>query len=77
MPAYLAKDMQAFQDIWIHDLQPKEAALSTQGKQILVPDSDHMIPFERPSSIIDAARAVVNQIRSAPDSSTSAAQGPR
>ena len=63
MPANLKPEMEAFQETWIHDLQPKEAALSTRGKQIVVPDSDHMIPIERPQPIIDATREVVEDVR--------------
>ena len=36
----------------------KEAQLSTRGRQIMVPDSDHMIPFERPDAIVAAIREV-------------------
>ena len=63
MPANLKTEMEAFQEMWIHDLQPKEAALSTRGKQIVVSDSDHMIPIERPQPIIDATREVVEGVR--------------
>jgi hypothetical protein len=36
----------------------KESQLSTRGKRIMVPDSDHMIPFERPDTIVAAIREV-------------------
>jgi hypothetical protein len=41
-------------EAWVHDLQVKESQLSTRGKRIMVPDSDHMIPFERPDTIVAA-----------------------
>lgn len=41
-------------NIWIHVLQVEESHLSTRGRQIIVQDSDHMIPFERPDAIVSA-----------------------
>jgi pimeloyl-ACP methyl ester carboxylesterase len=45
-------------DLWINVLQAEEAHLSTRGKQIVVPDSGHMIPYERPASVVSAIREV-------------------
>ena len=44
--------------LWINVLQAEEARLSTRGKQVVVPDSGHMIPFERPASVVSAIREV-------------------
>ncbi|MGC2465121.1 MAG: alpha/beta hydrolase [Candidatus Acidiferrum sp.] len=52
------KDFDDFHEIWVNDLQLKEAHLSTRGERIMVPDSDHMIPFERPDTIVAAIREV-------------------
>lgn len=52
------KDFDDFHQIWVNELQVKEAQLSTRGKRIMVPDSDHMIPFERPDAIVAAIREV-------------------
>ena len=52
------KDFSDFREIWVNDLQVRESHLSTRGKQIIVPDSDHMIPFERPDTITAAIREV-------------------
>lgn len=57
-PGLQKKDMEDFHVIWVNELQVKEAQLSTQGKRIIVPDSDHMIPFERPDAIVSAIREV-------------------
>jgi pimeloyl-ACP methyl ester carboxylesterase len=57
-PGLPKKDMDDFRTIWVNELQVKEAQLSTQGKRIIVPDSDHMIPFERPDVIVSAIREV-------------------
>jgi pimeloyl-ACP methyl ester carboxylesterase len=53
-----AKDLDDFHEIWVKDLQVQEAHLSTRGKQQIVADSTHMIPFERPDTIINAIHEV-------------------
>jgi hypothetical protein len=50
--------MERQNDLWIHDLQAQQARLSTRGKQIVVPDSGHMIPYERPDAVISAVHEV-------------------
>ncbi|HXJ05683.1 MAG TPA: alpha/beta hydrolase [Candidatus Acidoferrum sp.] len=52
------KEFDDFHEVWVNELQMKEAQLSTRGRQIMVPDSDHMIPFERPDAIVAAIREV-------------------
>jgi pimeloyl-ACP methyl ester carboxylesterase len=52
------KEFDDFHEVWVNDLQVKESQLSTRGKRIMVPDSDHMIPFERPDTIVAAIREV-------------------
>jgi pimeloyl-ACP methyl ester carboxylesterase len=52
------KEFDDFHEVWVNDLQVKESQLSTQGKRVMVPDSDHMIPFERPDMIVAAIREV-------------------
>lgn len=65
LPAELKpEEMQAFEKLWIDDLQIREAHLSTRGKRILVADSSHMIPFLRPDTVISAIREVWDQARS-------------
>jgi pimeloyl-ACP methyl ester carboxylesterase len=57
-PLLTKTDLEKQRKIWIDVLQVEEAHLSTRGKQIVVPDSDHMIPFERPDAVISAIREV-------------------
>ena len=45
-------------NMWINVLQAEEARLSTRGKQVVVPDSGHMIPYQRPAYIVSAIREV-------------------
>ena len=56
------KDFSDFREVWVKDLQVREAHLSSRGKQIIVPDSDHMIPFERPDTITAAIREVSHSV---------------
>ena len=46
-------DTQAEEYLWVHQLQPELARLSTQGKQIVV-DSSHEMPTEHPEVVISA-----------------------
>jgi pimeloyl-ACP methyl ester carboxylesterase len=46
------------------DLQARLATLSTQGRQVLVTDTGHHIPSERPDAILDAIEEVLGQIGS-------------
>ena len=66
LPAgFTEKDLDWFHKIWVDDLQMREAHLSTRGKRIMVPDSDHMIPFERPDTIVAAIREVSDDVNGA------------
>ena len=54
-----------FHDIWIHQLQPQLAALSTRGRQVVVAKSAHAINFEAPDEVVHAVRDVLEQLRTA------------
>ncbi len=56
-PEIPPKDAQAEEDLWIHQLQPELARLSTHGKQIVV-DSSHEIPTEHPEVVVSAIHDV-------------------
>jgi len=56
------KDFEDLFDIWVNDLQMRETHLSTRGRRIMVPDSGHIIPFERPDSIVSAIREVCVEV---------------
>lgn len=49
--------------IWVHELQPQLARLSTRGRQV-VADSGHMIPFEAPAAVVKAVEEVLKTIAS-------------
>jgi len=50
-------------NVWIYGLQAEQARLSTRGKQIIVPDSGHVIMFERPDAVISAIHEVWTAVR--------------
>ena len=52
------QEMREFRKTWMKDLQVRQARLSTRGKQIVVPDSTHMIPMEKPDTVVAAIREV-------------------
>ncbi len=56
-PEIPPKDAQAEEDLWVHQLQPELARLSTHGKQIIV-DSSHEMPTEHPEAVISAIHEV-------------------
>jgi pimeloyl-ACP methyl ester carboxylesterase len=51
------KDAQAEEDLWVQQLQPELARLSTRGKQIVV-DGGHEMPTEHPKVVISAIHEV-------------------
>jgi pimeloyl-ACP methyl ester carboxylesterase len=69
------KEFDDFHEIWVNDLQVKEAHLSTRGERIMVPDSDHMIPFERPDTIVAAIHEVYTAANAGGGSNNAAKPG--
>lgn len=60
------EEMREFRKTWVNDLQVRQARLSTRGKQIVVPDSTHMIPMERPDAVINAIHEVYDAVKAGP-----------
>jgi pimeloyl-ACP methyl ester carboxylesterase len=64
--AELNREAAAYQQVWIHEIQPKLVSLSTRGRQIVVPNANHgTIPQEL---IISSIREVVIEVRGVPAS---------
>ncbi len=59
----LANDVAAYHQVWMHQLQPQLARLSTRGRQIIVENSTHEIQYEAPDAVVEAVREVVTEIR--------------
>jgi pimeloyl-ACP methyl ester carboxylesterase len=66
LPGIPAEEMEAFRRAWTADLQPRLAALSTRGRQVVVADSGHMIPETAPQAVVDAIREVCDAVGAAP-----------
>src|SRR5262249_54680792 len=49
------------------ELHGELAQRSTRGRQVVVWDSGHMIPFEEPEAVIEAVREIVDEVRCSPD----------
>jgi chaperonin GroEL (HSP60 family) len=60
------EEMREFAKTWMNDLQVRQARLSTHGKQIVVPDSTHMIPMERPDAVVNAIHEVSDAVKAGP-----------
>lgn len=52
------QDFEAFQRIWVDDLQMRLARLSTRGRRVMVSRSGHDIPSDRPDAIVEAVREI-------------------
>jgi pimeloyl-ACP methyl ester carboxylesterase len=52
-----------FREAWLHQLQPSLRKLSRRGRQVVVPDSDHEIPYRRPEAVVRAIRSVWTEAR--------------
>ena len=51
------KDAQSEQDLWVRQLQPELARLSTRGKQVVI-ECSHEMPTEHPEVVISAIHEV-------------------
>jgi hypothetical protein len=65
-PEIPPRDAQADEDLWVHQLQPELARLSTNGKQIVV-DSSHEMPTEHPEVVISAIHEVWLAVHQPPE----------
>jgi pimeloyl-ACP methyl ester carboxylesterase len=49
-------DQRAYEETWVNDLQLRLAHLSKRAKRVLVPDSGHDMPTDRPDAIVAAVQ---------------------
>jgi pimeloyl-ACP methyl ester carboxylesterase len=63
-PTAMDREYVAYEQVWMHEIQPKLARLSTRGRQIIVERSGHGIPDEAPEAVIAAVREVLAELRS-------------
>ena len=50
------QDQAAYADVWINKLQVSLANLSRRGRRIILPDSGHDVPNDRPDAIVAAVQ---------------------
>ena len=50
------EDQMAYEQIWVNDLQLRLAHLSKRGRRLVVPNSGHDMPKDRPDAIVTAVR---------------------
>ncbi|MFN2602218.1 MAG: alpha/beta fold hydrolase [Gemmatimonadaceae bacterium] len=62
-PSDMDRQYAAYTQVWMHEIQPKLARLSTRGRQIIVEKSGHDIPDEAPETIIAAVREILDDIK--------------
>jgi pimeloyl-ACP methyl ester carboxylesterase len=58
LPGFSQEDLANSERTWVEDLQPRLARLSTRGTQLVLRDSGHDIPSERPDAIVEAVRQI-------------------
>lgn len=67
VPAYLRSVVgpEVFRKVYEvnRDLQQSLVGLSTRGRQVMVPNTGHMIQLEQPGVVIDAIREILDQVR--------------
>jgi len=62
-PTPMDREWFAYEQVWMHEIQPRLARLSTRGRQIIVEESGHGIPDEAPAAVVGAVREVLAQVR--------------
>ena len=53
----------AYEQVWMHEIQPQLARLSTRGRQVIVTNSGHDVPEDAPQTIIDAVKSILTTLR--------------
>jgi pimeloyl-ACP methyl ester carboxylesterase len=61
-PGVPKQDADQFFDTWVGQLQPRLVDLSTNGSQLVLLNSHHLIPFEQPQAIVDAVKQVIEDL---------------
>lgn len=62
IPGVPDEDASQFFAAWVGELQPRLAHLSTRGRQIILPNSHHLIPFEQPDAVVSAVNDVIDEL---------------
>jgi pimeloyl-ACP methyl ester carboxylesterase len=57
------EEQRSYEHIWVNVLQTRLAQLSGRGRQIVLPDSGHDIPVDRPDAIVAVVRELSGDIK--------------
>ena len=74
-PSAMDREWFAYEQIWMHEIQPKLARLSTRGRQVIVEHSGHRIHEEAPDAIIAAIDDILAKVRGQADAITGGRSG--
>lgn len=53
------RDLDTYERVWVNDVEPRLAALSRRSRRIVLMDSGHDVPHDRPDAIIQAVRDAI------------------
>ena len=56
------REIVASHQVWVHQLQPRLAALSTNGRQVVIARSRHGIASDAPGSVVEAVREILSKV---------------
>jgi pimeloyl-ACP methyl ester carboxylesterase len=56
-------DRLRYEQVWIHEIQPRLARLSTRGRQVILKNSGHRIPDDAPQAIVEAVQSIMAELR--------------
>jgi pimeloyl-ACP methyl ester carboxylesterase len=62
-PSEMDRQFNTYTQVWMNEIQPKLARLSSIGEQVIVHQSGHDIPSEAPEAVIDAITKVILRAR--------------
>jgi pimeloyl-ACP methyl ester carboxylesterase len=54
LPEQLREPVRRYREIWVNELQPDLARMSSRSRHVVIEDSGHMIPLVRPDAVSDA-----------------------
>ena len=61
-PTERDREYAAYMQVWMHEIQPKLARLSSRGRQIIVDKSGHQLPQDAPEAVIAAVAEIVHSL---------------
>jgi hypothetical protein len=62
-PPRFASEIATYQEVWKHEMQPQLARLSSRGRQVILEEATHAMPFEMPDIVVNAIREVIDECR--------------